>query len=222
MKYLIVFVIGFLSLGLYSQTPQIMHKRMGGNNANFYETLSNPNALIRKSNFGLPPTIHVKKAVIDSIIVMNDSTVIVVTSNKIIETYDHWGLYDDLDSVFVCSDSMLAKSLEYDSTGNWKPGRDTLVNHAIFSPRLSCEEILAKLAQDYLIHNVYENQIIFIGFDCSKKNVKTKRNFFILLLNYLPKNPDLLILLIGILSLLYFWQANRKPTYSLKKVAQQS
>jgi hypothetical protein len=213
MKFLLILPLHLLAFGILSQTPKIMHKRLGGTNENFNTSLSNANSVIRQSNFGLPPTIMVKKALIDSVIVMNDSTVIVVTSHKLVQEFHYFNYeYSEQDSALVCSDSLLVKSLEYDSTGDWKPGRDTLVNHALFSSHLSCNEILSRLNQNYGINNISRNPIIFIGFDCSTKQVNPKRNFVSLLFSYFPKKPNLYILFFGVLSMFYFIYLKRKST----------
>lgn len=190
----------------FAQTPGIMHKRLGGTNENFMATLQNPNAPIRQSNFGLPPTIYVKRAVIDSIIVLNDSSVLVVTSHKINEEFA-WSNYnyDTTNGIFVCADSMVQKSLSYDSTGVWKPGRDVMVNHAVFHPNAKCSEILNALRQQYgLYHATHE--VVFIGFDCSTKDAagkKKKGEIWWLNLPF-PKQPQQLLLLALVLAVLYF------------------
>jgi len=196
---------------LVAQTPLIMHKRMGGTNQNFNTALAQPNALIRQSNFGLPPTIYVKKAIIDSVIVLNDSAVIVVTSQKLVQEFQ-WEQYtfSAEDAVFVCNDSMLARSLTYDSTDTWKPGRDTLVNHQVFSAKLTCRDIQNKLANEFNIHQSSQNPIIFIGFDCSENRKNHRQNFLPLWISKLPKNPNTYILFFGLISLMYFFFLNRK------------
>jgi len=174
MKYLLSFIFAILLYSTIAQTPRIMHKRMGGTHENFLATLQNPNTPIRQSNFGLPPTIFVKRAVIDSIIVINDSSVLVVTSHQILEEFGFGRYdYDTLAGAFVCPDSMMQKSLTYDSTGVWKPGRDLMVNHKVFTPVLSCEEIMNALRYQYGLYNATQNTV-FIGFDCSPKK-KNKR-----------------------------------------------
>ncbi len=193
-----------------AQTPSIMHKRMGGTQENFNQTMADPEALIRQSNFGLPPTIHVKRAIIDSIIVLDDITVVVVTSHKLVEEF-HWSDYEwsAIDSSFVCSDSMLARSLEYDSTGTWKPGRDTLVNHALFSPRNTCNQILMSLRDEYQIYSRSTMNIVFIGFDCTPQQNRNQRNMLPVIWNIFPKDPNTLILIISIFSILYFLYLRR-------------
>ena len=207
----------------FAQTPRIMHKRMGGTNENFIQTMSDPNALIRQSNFGLPPTIYVKKAVIDSIIVLNDTSVIVVTSQKMVDELD-WNQYkySAEDSAFVCSDSMLVRSLTYDSTGTWQPGRDTLVNHAVFSSKFTCDEIKFKLRNEFNIYDSHQNPMVFIGFDCSKNQGRNRRNLLPLWFTNFPKNPNAYILIFGFISLLYFLFINRKRLSAARKEPQLS
>lgn len=176
MKQPFLFFTLLFALCTMAQTPHIMHLRMGGTEASFLTALQDPNAVIRLSNFGLPPTILVRKAVVDSVIAINDSTVVVVTSHQLKEEFQ-WRttVYDSLSQDFVCTDTMIQRFLTYDSTGTWEPGRDTVVNHAVFNPQLSCREIHEKLARDFQIRQDFE-QITFVGFDCSEQQQQSKRN----------------------------------------------
>jgi hypothetical protein len=199
----------------YAQTPQIMHKRLGGTNENFMATLQNPNAPIRQSNFGLPPTIYVKRAVIDSIIVMNDSSVLVVTSHQIVEEFgfDRYD-YDTIAGTFVCPDSMMQKSLTFDSTGVWKPGRDLMVNHKVLNPSLSCEEIMSALRYQYGLYKATQNTV-FIGFDCSPKK-KNKRGSWTWIGLPFPEDPNIWFGLALAISMLYFILLKTKPLRAIK------
>jgi len=212
-RSILVLITFFLSGFGFSQTPLIMHKRMGGHEDNFHQAMQQTNNPIRQSNFGLPPTIYVKRAVIDSIIALNDSAVVVVTSQRVVEQF-HWHDYasfDTLEQVFVCSDSMLQRSLTYDSTRNWTPGRDTLINHAVFNANLSCRDILFKLRDEFNLHQNGNREIEFIGFDCSIPKGKKGNSVPFMFLNF-PKGPDFWIGVTFLFSLLYFLilYANRK------------
>lgn len=206
---------------LCAQTPKIMHKRLGGTNVDFHAALKDPNSPIRQSNFGLPPTIFVNRAVIDSIIVVNDSSVLVVTSYKTVEEF-MWRndyQYDTIQDIYISSDSLLLLSLDYDPQGTWKPGRDLMVNHAIFSPKLTCLQIESTLKNQYfLLHAIQE--IVFVGFDCSKpqhsnKKKKGESAWFIF-----PKSntPNNFVLLALALSLTYFFLLRIKAANKLKPI----
>jgi hypothetical protein len=200
-----------------AQTPSIMLKRLGGVEKDLVNYLQNPNALIRQSNFGLPPTIRIKRAVIDSIIAINDSSVVVVTSFKIIEGID-WTdyTYDTLSHMFSCPDSMLQKSLSYDSTGLWKPGRDLLINHKVFNAQSTCNEIIQILQNEFSLEIASQN-VVFIGFDCSdpsrlkKSNKSYSLGFGVLR----PKNPNYLFVTVFLTALVYFLFLNLKRNNKL-------
>ena len=217
---LILFLLTLLfTLHFFAQTPMIMHKRMGGTTESFIANLQNPHAPIRQSNFGLPPTIHVKRAVIDSVIVVNDSSVLVVTSHQIVEEFGFGTdiYYDSLESNFVCTDSMLQKSLVFDSTGTWKPGRDLMVNHAVFNPNSSCEKILHTLRWEYaLTHSTRD--VVFIGFDCSQpeQKGKKKKGSWVWFDLPWPKNPNSLMLIALIVSSIYLVFMQFKTRYVVK------
>ena len=217
MKVLFSFLLIIVVFSLNAQTPRVMHKRMGGTDENFYANLQNPNALIRQSNFGLPPTIFVKRAVIDSIIAINDSSVVVITSHQVVEEiqwtrYD----YDSIEGTFVCPDSLIQKSLTFDSTGLWKPGRDLIVNHAVFNAKLSCDEILSVLRYQYNLYNSTQ-QTVFIGFDCSPKK-KAKRGAWTWIGLPFPKDPNSWFGLVLAISLLYFILLKIKSLRAFKLV----
>ncbi len=189
MKPFILLLSCILSVLTFAQTPKIMHKRLGGTNENYLSVLEHEHSPIRQSNFGLPPTIHVKRAVIDSIIAVNESTVVVVTSHRVRQEHQWENLaYDTLSNTFYCPDSMIQKSLSYDSTGLWKPGRDTLINHPVFSASLGCDQILAKLREDYQLYGATEN-VVFVGFNCTQHLHRTKKNDTPFWLTFLPSDP---------------------------------
>ncbi len=205
-KITFIFFVFFLFSG-GSQTPTILHKSLGGNQDNYFDALNDKNSPVSKTNLGLPPTIFVKKAVIDSIISLNDSTVVVVTSVKVVEGFDFSPniVYDSDSSFYVCTDSMIQKSLTYDQTGEWKPGRDTLINHAIFNSKLTCDEIRSELNNFQLGYYQIQN-IVFIGYDCSKNQKKKTFYFFF---NHIQP-PHFFIFLLAFISVLYFFWLNNK------------
>lgn len=217
MKSLFAVLFAILNAAFLAQTPHIMHLRLGGTEADFQKTMLDPNSLIRKSNFGLGPAIFVKRAVIDSVIVVNDSMVVVVTSHQFEEDL-WWGrhAYDSINQHYVCSDTMIQRFLNYDSTGMWMPGRDTVVNHVVFNSKLRCEQIIEKLSLDFGSQQ-NSSSIVFIGFDCSEALQKSKRNFLPFILFKWPQNPNFWISIAVGLSLLYFLVLQMKTTYFVKR-----
>lgn len=202
MKHIVIFLWMSISYSLLSQTPQVLHKKFGGTTANFQLAVQNKKHPIHQTNFGLPPTIFVKKAVVDSIIAINDSTVIVVTAKRVVEEFK-FNEYNSFNSDTILSchrDSMLQKSIHYDASGKWKPGRDTLVNHAIFHPLKTCEEIAFQLANEFKIDaSIYKT--IYIGFDCGQKQEEMKKNEVLPFWN--TKQPYLWMSVVVILASFY-------------------
>lgn len=217
MKSLFAILFVILNGAFLAQTPHIMHLRLGGTEATFQQNMQDPNSLIRQTNFGLGPAIFVKRAVIDSVIVVNDSTVVVVTSHQTLEEY-WWGrhAYDSTNQHYVCSDTMIQRFLTYDSTGMWIPGRDTLVNHAVFNAKLRCDQIIEKLRLDFELQQG-SSSIVFIGFDCSEALQKSKRNFLPFILFKWPQNPNFWISIALGLSLLYFLVLQMKTSHFVKR-----
>jgi hypothetical protein len=214
-----IFLISLIfALRLSAQTPHIMHLRLGGTEATFLQNMQDPNSVIRQTNFGLGPAVFVKRAVIDSIIAVNDSTVVVVTSHQTQEEYwwNETSVYDSINEHYVCSDSMIQRFLTYDSTGMWMPGRDTVVNHAVFNAKLRCEQINEKLFRDFgLRQSSYS--IVYIGFDCSEAQQRSKRNFFPFIFYKWPQNPNFWLSMAVGLSLLYFLVLQMKTAHFAKR-----
>jgi len=202
MKHLFIIYLVSVSFVVFSQTPQVLHKKFGGTSANFHLAAQNSEKPIHQTNFGLPPTIFVKKAVVDSVIALNDSVVVVITAKRVVKDYGYQDYsYNNGDTAQSCHlDSMLQKSIQYDNTGDWKPGRDTLVNHAIFNPSKTCEEIQFQLAKEFKIDASIQTTI-YIGFDCSQKQQEMKKNEVYLFWN--PNQPNLWMGLITLSAVLY-------------------
>jgi hypothetical protein len=196
-KIFSILIFFLFAIQVCAQTPKIMHERMGGTPQDFHSIMNNPNAAIRKSNFGLPPTIAVKGAVIDTIQRINDSTVVVTSSEGELHIGYYW-LDVNFPEGSTCYDTLLKQALIYDSLSSWKPGKDTLINHPIFDARATPREIYRNLNK--LIHSTeIMRNTVFIGFEGNK--IKNNATPFLYILNKLK--PQYLILFAGVLALLY-------------------
>jgi len=136
----------------FSQTKLIAHKRHSG--TNFHYALSNNTSDIKDSNFGEAPVRIVQNAQLDSLIFIDDVKAIMVTSG-------------------YCREMRVR-----DSVSVWKPGRDTVYNHVLFSKKHKLDSIKQVLKTQYHFKNDID-KVVFIGYDNGKKVTKKKKKEFV-------------------------------------------
>ena len=123
---------------LSAQTKMIAHKSHSGSSANFARVT--PGGLFDDdgSNYGQAPEPTIRTAQLDSVIWLSDSLVVMITSE-------------------------FCKRQYQPKPRLWRAGRDTLVNHPLYSGGFSLAEIKNRLRENYYFQNPVE-QVIFIGF----------------------------------------------------------
>ncbi len=136
----------------FSQTKLIAHKRHSG--TDFHYALSNNTSDIKDSNFGEAPTRLINTANLDSVIYIDDKKAIMVTSG-------------------YCREMRVI-----DSMSVWKPGRDTVYNHDLFSRKHQLDSIKQVLKTEYNFKNDID-KVVFIGYDNGKKVTKRKKKEFV-------------------------------------------
>lgn len=149
MKLLLLFLL--LSGTAFSQTKLIFHKSHSGSAKSFaLTTISNP------GNFGVAPMRRVQNAVLDTVQYLRDGRVVMVTSEYC--TYEDYRPYRQ--------NEQQEKRRDFDrEDGNlWKAGRDTLVNHSLFSRRHELDNIKDSLENAYFFQNDVDS-VVFIGYD---------------------------------------------------------
>lgn len=151
MKLLFFFLV--LAGTTFSQTKLIFHKSHSGSASTFTVfTAINP------GNFGAAPTVRVQHAVLDTLKYLPDGKVVMITSE-------------------YCTREMRMRDLEQQKQENrhdfdpreqranlWKAGRDTLVNHSLFSRRHELDNIKDSLENNYYFRNNIDS-VVFIGYD---------------------------------------------------------
>jgi hypothetical protein len=190
---LILFFVFCMIEGI-SQTPTLAHK-----------SRSNPSEINQEldhnySNFGIAPNRYVIAAKLDSLIFLNDSLTIMVTSKG------HISIPYRRDT----SDYSSHKEM-----GKWSPGRDTVKNHPIFNLQKPEIEIRVIIEEDYNFINSADS-IVFVYYKAPltrkqvRKQKKKKKSFLPI---WIKQNPGSLFILL-ILSLLAFQFASRtaQPT----------
>jgi len=91
-------------------------------------------------NLGMAPRPRIKLASLDSVIYLTDSTSIMVTSNYC--SYDSTIRYAEL----------------------WMPGKDTVVDHPLFSEQHALDSIKTNLKTEYHFANNIDS-VVFVGYD---------------------------------------------------------
>lgn len=147
-KYLFIIHLIFFTNVVFAQTKLIAFKSHSGNMENFKNAYEENLFDLPNDNFGAAPNRWVNEAALDSLIYINDTAVIMVTSNYCMSEF----------------------SINYK---NWGPGKDTVYNHPLFCKKHSLDSIKEVLKTSYNFANSMDT-VKFIGYDNLKK-VKSKR-----------------------------------------------
>jgi hypothetical protein len=132
------FIIAYLCASIVApaQTKLIHHRSHSGSNESFVATLVQDH----NPNLGMAPTHIVKNAKMDSLIFVNDTIAIMVTSLYCRERYETDEAYQ-----------------------KWRAGRDTVRNHPLFSKQHQLDKIKKTIKNDYNFNEI--NNIIYVGYD---------------------------------------------------------
>lgn len=126
-----------------AQTKLIEFKSHSGNVSHFKTALEESIFGLERSNFGEAPMRTIRNAHLDSLIFLNDTAAVMVTSE--ICTRQTWR-GDNRDSVI------------------WKAGRDTVLYHPLFTQQHRLDSIQEVLDDQYHFNNEAK-EVIFIGYD---------------------------------------------------------
>lgn len=116
---------------------------------NYNLALTNKHFDLGFHNLGMAPEPKILEAEIDSVIFISDSVAVMVTSN--VCRNSPW---------FYGNDS----TVDFESKTLWSAGRDTVVNHPLFSQQHSLDSIKTELKRNYYFQNDIE-KTVFVGFD---------------------------------------------------------
>lgn len=151
MKLLLSFFL-LLSGTAFSQTKLIFHKSHSGSAASFKTTL-----LANPGNFGVAPIRQIQHAVLDTLQYLPDGRVVMVTSEYC--TFDEYHRrYNERE------EKDQRKNFNKRNADLWQAGRDTLVNHSLFSRRHELDNIKDSLENAYFFQNDVDS-VVFIGYD---------------------------------------------------------
>lgn len=133
-------------ISVNAQTKVISHKSHSGSKANFRTALNADLFDLSKSNFGAAPIRMVRRAQLDSLIYLSDTSAVMVTS-EVCWTEDRGRKKDD-------------ESL-------WQSGKDTVKFHPLFTKQHSLDSIKEVLGSQYNFQNPVDS-MVFIGYDNEK------------------------------------------------------
>ena len=155
MRKLMILFLSFFSVMVLAQTKLIAHRSHSGSNANFREMLDNDLFDVSDSNFGAAPQRLVKNATLDTVIYISAEKAIMVTS----EYCSYVDRFEEQNAKEKFSRSL------------WKKGKDTVIEHPLFSRSHSLDSIKDILRQQYYFKNNIDS-VVFIGFDNKVKKYK--------------------------------------------------
>ncbi len=169
MKFSFIFplILCFSTLSSFGQTKLIAHKSHGGTNQNFNSVLESSIFDLSGSNFGQAPEILVRTARLDTIMFLNDTSAVMITSHYCKEHYS------------------LSNQASF-----WEPGKDTVHHHPLFSKKNTLDEIKATLAEDYYFRNPPET-VVFIGHSNEEKTQKKNKIYPVIKDQKLPPQAPL-------------------------------
>lgn len=134
-----------ISTFFFSQTKLIAFKSHSGHSENFNKAASENLFDTNASNLGVVPQKFVEDARLDSVIILNEEESILVTSSA-------------------------HKRVLKGATREWKPGRETVYNHGLFSKK-NIDSVKTVLKRDYNFVNDMDS-VVFIEYDKESKSYK--------------------------------------------------
>ncbi|MFT4601748.1 MAG: hypothetical protein ACI857_001931 [Arenicella sp.] len=154
MKAIPLILSVFITVAASAQTKLIAFKSHSGSMHNFENALSNPKMDLMNHNLGGPPNNNLigpqilmpTVSEIDSLIFISETEVVIITSN------------------YCSNPEFLFDTTEVGLALPWSGGKDTVINHPLFSRQHSLDSIKAILKRDYNFRNDIE-KTVFIGYD---------------------------------------------------------
>lgn len=163
MKKILLFSVLFLQGFAFSQTKLISHKSHSGSNVTFRTALESNLFDIGDSNLGEAPMRLIKNAQLDTVIFVSDEKAVMVTSEYCKDEF-RFRINNDEEN-----------KKEKDLGELWRAGKDTVVNHPLFSRKHSLDSIKNVLKNEYHFQNDIE-KVVFIGYEneAVKEEIKQK------------------------------------------------
>jgi len=145
LSFLIPFVLLFWSYNVLSQTKLISYKSHSGDMKYFEKSIVEDCYNINYSNLGVLPERYVTNSKLDSVIIIDSKKSVIVTS-------------------------LFCRNRRSGNTERWRPGRDTVYNHPVFSEGNS-DNIKNVIKKDYHFQNDIDSTV-FLKYDSKTKKYK--------------------------------------------------
>ncbi|WP_404986844.1 hypothetical protein ACI513_07665 [Chryseobacterium sp. M5] len=145
LSYLFHFALVFSSCQIFSQTKLISYKSHSGDMKYFEKSIVEDSYNNNYSNLGVAPQRYITNSKLDSVIIINDKKSVIVTSNY-------------------------CKIRGNSNPEKWKPGRDTVYNHPIFSDD-NIDNVKKVLKSEYNFQNDIDSTV-FLKYDKKTKEYK--------------------------------------------------
>lgn len=159
MKTILLFVLVALSSLLQAQTKVIAFKSHSLHMEHFLTALEDPTHNLSAHNLGAAPQPFIKTAVLDSVIFINDSAAIMVTSEYCQK--NPW--YSSRPALDVPSGKTL-----------WTSGSDTVYHHPLFTQQHALDSIKTELKHHYYFRESIDSTV-FVGYDNKRPVQKLNR-----------------------------------------------
>lgn len=135
----------FTTSQVNAQTKLISYKSHSGDMKYFEKSIVENSNNTNYSNLGIRPERYVTSSKLDSVIIIDDEKSVIVTSKT-------------------------CKMTDFDVTQKWRPGRDTVYNHQVFSDK-NIENMKKTLKETYNFQNDIDSTV-FLKYDKKTKEYK--------------------------------------------------
>ena len=159
MKTILLFVLLGLSPLVQAQTKVIAFKSHSLQMEHFITALEDPTHNLSAHNLGAAPQSFIKTAVLDSVIFINDSAAIMVTS----EYCEKNPWYSSRPALDVPNGKTL-----------WGSGSDTVYHHPLFTQQHALDSIKTQLKEHYYFRESIDSTV-FVGYDNKRPVEKINR-----------------------------------------------
>jgi hypothetical protein len=166
MKKRLLLILLFPVINTTAQTKVIAHKSHSGNSHNFSKAYQHNLFDMRSSNFGEAPQPEIKRARLDSVIFVNDTCQIMVTTETCTDRFGGNAITKDWNTTTNSWQKALEVSKDK-KTSVWKAGRDTVYNHYLFAHHESLEWIKERIKKDFYFANSIDSTV-FEGYNNAK------------------------------------------------------
>ena len=188
LSYLLPIVLLFSNYQMFAQTKLIFYKSHSGDMKYFEKSIAENSHNTNYSNLGAAPERYVTNSKLDSVIIIDDKKSVIVTST-------------------------FCKTRRSENPEKWRPGRDTVYNHQVFSNE-NIEGMKKTLKETYNFQNDIDSTV-FLKYDKKTKEYKpisTKRKIKTAEVKSSAskeKTAYLLVLTIAVFASLFIYRKNR-------------